>query len=1055
MAFNIITPASLFYSGPDATSELLSITGTKPPLTIASSQLKLVNSLGLEITTVDDDPLAASNSSQAIPTQKAMVSYVTAHSGESTLTFSMPMIRLADNVSLLNNDGDLVKTVSTDQDLLPALDDIIPTQLAVRQYIADHLPSFSTVQFPLEVLGASLQLTNNIGERIESVSGDITLGGATPSNIIIPTQLACRVAIDAASPISVSALPLDIYQGVIRLLNMDNGIISTIITNMSFGSPIYSNLYIPTQKAVKDFVDASHPITGVYEPLIVTNKALYLTNSSGSMVTSVDTDLLLTANSQTRIPTQAAVRAYASSNQSVNTASMPIVISSKDLRLMNSIGTQVTSISADNTLGGMTPSHSAIPTQTAVSYFVANYAPVTAASLPVRIDATTVKLVNSQGTPVSHIDVDQTLSANSDTRLSTQAAIRTYVYSKINFEYLIAPFDVTLNPDSTRNLILRNSSNSVITSIDTDLLLTANSQTRIPTQAAVRAYASSNQSVNTASMPLVISSKDLRLMNSIGTQVTSISADQTLGGMTPSHSAIPTQTAVSYFVANYAPVTAASLPVRIDATTVKLVNSQGTPVSHIDVDQTLSANSDTRLSTQAAIKTYVYSKINFEYLINPFDVTLNPDSTRNLVLLNSGGNPVTAVDTDLTLAANSSTRIATQAATRAYANSLQVVSSVSTPLALSSKDLRLVNGLGGQVTSISTDGNLANNSNSTLPTQAAVKTYVDDRYTVASVSSPLSLNSKDLRLVNNLGAQMISISTDATLSSNSNTIIPTQAAVKAYVGAAGLTFNTPLYAIGSQVYVQEASATLPGVLSAGPQILGGTKTLADTTEGSYGAGSLVLAGGASIAKSLFVGTKVQSPQLTLTNGASSNSITCTASNDLVLSVPRKRYFNLLPNLMANPGQDAPVRQQIATTDMYAWRFNRDKIRFLTGSFSLPADRVIGANLDFYIRIASMTAEPVAAAVWTFRLLEAPVGGTLGVGTQYGRTSQFDVPGTAWTVAEADFLPLTIVNEASESIFVALHRNPPATGDNYDGDVLLVGFGFTYSLATVVGTATGR
>lgn len=103
-------------------------------------------------------------------------------------------------------------------------------------------------------------------------------------------------------------------------------------------------------------------------------------------------------------------------------------------------------------------------------------------------------------------------------------------------------------------------------------------------------------------------------------------------------------------------------------------------IGAIDTDGTLAANSDARVATQKATKTYADTKI-----------------------------PLTYMDTDGTLAGNSDTKIASQKATKTYA------------------DLKI------PLTYMDTDGTLAGNSDTKIASQKAVKTFVAASVAAATV----------------------------------------------------------------------------------------------------------------------------------------------------------------------------------------------------------------------------------------------------------------------------------------------------------------------------------
>lgn len=89
------------------------------------------------------------------------------------------------------------------------------------------------------------------------------------------------------------------------------------------------------------------------------------------------------------------------------------------------------------------------------------------------------------------------------------------------------------------------------------------------------------------------------------------------------------------------------------------------------------------------------------------------------------------------------------------------------------------------INEISIDGTLAGDSDSAVPTEAAVKEYVDTGL-AGKVAGPVSATDSAFALYDGTTGKLIkdsatTISTDDTLASDSNSLIPTEAAVKGYV----------------------------------------------------------------------------------------------------------------------------------------------------------------------------------------------------------------------------------------------------------------------------------
>jgi hypothetical protein len=159
-------------------------------------------------------------------------------------------------------------------------------------------------------------------------------------------------------------------------------------------------------------------------------------------------------------------------------------------------------------------------------------------------------------------------------------------------------------------------------------------------------------------------------------------------------------TIITTFKASSSDVTTGSSDLKI--VTPKSLKDAGLT---IDVDGTFAANSDLKIPSQKASKTYADTKIASSYL----DIDGTFASNSDLKVPTQKASKTYAdtkiassyLDTDVTLAANSDSKIATQKATKAYA------------------DTKIPNSY------LDTDVTLAANSDTKLASQKAVKTYAD------------------------------------------------------------------------------------------------------------------------------------------------------------------------------------------------------------------------------------------------------------------------------------------------------------------------------------------
>lgn len=94
--------------------------------------------------------------------------------------------------------------------------------------------------------------------------------------------------------------------------------------------------------------------------------------------------------------------------------------------------------------------------------------------------------------PYTYLDTDTALAANSDSKLATQKATKTYADTKVPATYLDADGTLTANSDvklATQKATKTYADTKIPSSyLDTDVTLAANSDSKIATQKAVKAY---------------------------------------------------------------------------------------------------------------------------------------------------------------------------------------------------------------------------------------------------------------------------------------------------------------------------------------------------------------------------------------------------------------------------------------------------------------------------------------------------------------------------------------------------------------------------------------
>jgi hypothetical protein len=106
------------------------------------------------------------------------------------------------------------------------------------------------------------------------------------------------------------------------------------------------------------------------------------------------------------------------------------------------------------------------------------------------------------------------------------------------------------------------------------------------------------------------------------------------------------------------------------------------------------------------------------------------------------------------------------------------------PLSRVNNEIKLVNSSSATITSIDTDTTLAADSATSLPTQHAVKYYVDAHSFPATWVSPVYYANGYVGLENGQGQGINEIDADSSMTANSIVKIPTQNAVKTYVDTA-------------------------------------------------------------------------------------------------------------------------------------------------------------------------------------------------------------------------------------------------------------------------------
>jgi hypothetical protein len=150
-----------------------------------------------------------------------------------------------------------------------------------------------------------------------------------------------------------------------------------------------------------------------------------------------------------------------------------------------------------------------------------------------------------------------------------------------------------------------------------------------------------------------------------------------------------------------------------------------------------------------------------------------------------GGVAVSGISTDATLAADSDALLCTQKAVKGYVDTHGEASTATAPVYITGADVSLKNTAAATVTGISTDATLAASSDTLIPTQKAVKDYVDTHEGPATLTLPLYLNGTAGEIRNVLGATVTEVSNVSYFITPAvNTKIPTQLAMTEYTRTA-------------------------------------------------------------------------------------------------------------------------------------------------------------------------------------------------------------------------------------------------------------------------------
>ena len=415
---------------------------------------------------------------------------------------------------------------------------------------------------------------------------------------------------------------------------------------------------------------------------VSTNAGLfYINNTTG--INAVLNENNMASNSATAVPTQQSVKTYV--DNAVTIGGDETFITNKDETgtLPNSqpLSALSTGIVAVTTTTGILSSVILTGTANQVTVTGGTGSTTPTFSLPSTLiapgtfQATTSLNIGGSGATVTSISTDGTLSANSDTLLVTEKAVKTYV-------------------DATASTGLQT------------FVTNTNETATLPNSQSLSALSTGIVSVTTttgilSSVTLTGTSNQITVANGTGAGTPTFSLSSTL-------------------------VTPGSVQV---GSTLNIGGS-GATVTSISIDGTMASNSDSLLSSQKAIKTYVDTT---ESAIKSYSYITKTDNTTNL----PNSIPLSGIGTGF-LANTTTTGVLTPRTMTGTANQISVAngdgsgvptfslpSTLIAPGTFQASTSLNVGGSGATITSISIDGALAGNSDALLSTQKATKTYID------------------------------------------------------------------------------------------------------------------------------------------------------------------------------------------------------------------------------------------------------------------------------------------------------------------------------------------
>jgi hypothetical protein len=398
----------------------------------------------------------------------------------------------------------------------------------------------------------------------------------------------------------------------------------------------------------------------------------------------LDTDVTLAANSDIKVPSQKAIKAFVNAKVAANIS-------------FSNAASQIGSNTVQGAIDALDTRVDTIEAWEATDLPYSNTgSDLESEDVGAALDELAGRTAAVEGDyiPLSYLDTDGTLAANSDTKVASQRAVKTYVDQIIAAQDAMVfqgVIDASANPNypaASRGHTYRISVAGKIGGASGpnvevgDLIICLTDSTSAGNQATVgSAWTITQTNIDGAVVgPASVTGDDFAQFDGTSGKLIkgglSLDNDNTLDANSATR--VPTQQAVKVFVE----VIESELDSRLSA-----VEGDYVPLDYLDTDETLAANSDSKVATQQATKVYVDTEvakakvaanISYSNTASEMDGTTVQDALDTvdgrLDAVEGDYIPLSYLDTDVTLAANSNAKVASQQAVKVYVDGLLAAS---------------------------------------------------------------------------------------------------------------------------------------------------------------------------------------------------------------------------------------------------------------------------------------------------------------------------------------------------------------------------------------------